>query len=1338
MKSSSKNHINFKRLIAMLLTIVIAVAVIPAQATVHGMEVSLIFAPEGLGGGLSAQSTSPGALEVTSPGALGFMPLVTEFFDIQAAVGGETGTGWDFGVTTSDVLTISTGADIEVTGTVSGGRRIVVDGTATVTLNGLSITAPGIDNSPLLLNVGANLTLIIDGVNNLTGGAGAAGIQAPAGTTLAIDGGGSLTATGGNMGAGIGGGSGSVGGNITIHGGIIITSGGATGINAGAGIGNGSVVAAGGSNITIYGGTITANGAGGSAGIGGGTGGSGGNIIINGGNITATGGPNGAGIGGGIGGSGGSININGGIITAASAGSGSTGAGIGGGSGSSGGSININGGNITATGVVGAGIGGGSGSGGSGGTIVIGGDAIITALSTDGGAGIGGGGAGADGGSITISGNAVVVATSAVRGAGIGGGSGSTNGGSGGAINITGGTVTATGGNGSGLNGAGAGIGGGGGGGGVSGNGGNGGNVTISNSAVTTTGGTSGPAATSNSTAIGGGGHGTNGVNGTAGTVTITNTEFLIMNSVQLTDILNTIGAGTTATLRFGASFTHDTQIAIPTGANITFVSDATTRTLTRGGSIVGDFINVEGTLTLADIILDGDNIPSTGAIVSVVDGSLVMNAGTTIENGNFSGFFGGNGVAVHPDGIFTMNGGNITGNNAVLGGGVYIGFNGTFIMNDGTISGNDAEYGGGVIITGDSSFTMNDGNITGNTADDGGGVFVVSTGIFTMAGGSINNNTATVSGGGVLVEVDAIFTLGGPSVITGNLLGASANNLLLEDDAFIILGTGFDTPAANMVVGVSTDTPSGIIVQSGALTYHATLFTANEPGHTVAWDTGGQLVITPVANTRTITYNANTGGGIMPASTILSGANYPIRANAFTAPAGLSFIGWNTAPDGTGTAFAAGATINNVTANTTLFAQWAAGHIAVTNITGVNTANITAGQSRNLTGTVVPSNATNQAIVWSVQSAGTTGATISGNTLNVASAGTVVVRATIVNGIAAATNYVQDFTITVVAAAPTPTPVPTPMPTPVPTDTPAPTPSPTAAPSRATPAPGATQAPRPSPVAATPTPSPTPAPYVWVELSQGLITALEAMLGDSFDDLVIDISTYIPGVAGEFMVADISFTVGDEGFNASFNNQLPSILLEPGVYFTVFASLGSFIPEGINYHRIVALMDGAIIGGGMSGRDMIFSVNANRTGSFEFSYVANLRRLVLSLDSFTITDLAGNTPTRTMDIRPVVRNNRTLVPLRFIAEALMATVDWTDATAGRPLTVHLSLGGQNLDIPIGEITPVLEAMGMDVPARLIDGRTMVPLRFIAEFFGAVVTWDGDAGGVEIIGVDRQ
>ena len=84
-----------------------------------------------------------------------------------------------------------------------------------------------------------------------------------------------------------------------------------------------------------------------------------------------------------------------------------------------------------------------------------------------------------------------------------------------------------------------------------------------------------------------------------------------------------------------------------------------------------------------------------------------------------------------------------------------------------------------------------------------------------------------------------------------------------------------------------------------------------------------------------------------------------------------------------------------------------------VTNITNVP-ATVAAGMPLTLAGTVIPSNASRQTIVWSIADAGTTYPTLSGNILTATATGTVKVRATITDGIATGTNYVQDFNISV------------------------------------------------------------------------------------------------------------------------------------------------------------------------------------------------------------------------------------------------------------------------------------------------------------------------------------
>ena len=90
---------------------------------------------------------------------------------------------------------------------------------------------------------------------------------------------------------------------------------------------------------------------------------------------------------------------------------------------------------------------------------------------------------------------------------------------------------------------------------------------------------------------------------------------------------------------------------------------------------------------------------------------------------------------------------------------------------------------------------------------------------------------------------------------------------------------------------------------------------------------------------------------------------------------------------------------------------------VQVTDITGVP-ASGTAGDSLTLTGTVVPSDATNNEIVWSVFDDGGTGASISGSTLTTTAVGKVTVRATIANGAAESVDYTQDVSIEILAAA--------------------------------------------------------------------------------------------------------------------------------------------------------------------------------------------------------------------------------------------------------------------------------------------------------------------------------
>ncbi len=92
-------------------------------------------------------------------------------------------------------------------------------------------------------------------------------------------------------------------------------------------------------------------------------------------------------------------------------------------------------------------------------------------------------------------------------------------------------------------------------------------------------------------------------------------------------------------------------------------------------------------------------------------------------------------------------------------------------------------------------------------------------------------------------------------------------------------------------------------------------------------------------------------------------------------------------------------------------------------------------------------------------------------------------------------------------------------------------------------------------------------------------------------------------------------------------------------------------------------------------------------------------------------------------DQLPTIVNDRTLVPLRAIFEALNAEVEWNGAIR----TVTATKGDTVVVLTIDSTTPTVngETQTLDAPAMIINSRTMVPARFVAQSFGADVDWDG-------------
>lgn len=99
-------------------------------------------------------------------------------------------------------------------------------------------------------------------------------------------------------------------------------------------------------------------------------------------------------------------------------------------------------------------------------------------------------------------------------------------------------------------------------------------------------------------------------------------------------------------------------------------------------------------------------------------------------------------------------------------------------------------------------------------------------------------------------------------------------------------------------------------------------------------------------------------------------------------------------------------------------------------------------------------------------------------------------------------------------------------------------------------------------------------------------------------------------------------------------------------------------------------------------------------------------------------------------DTPPVLKDDRTLVPIRAISAALGADVLWNDAEQ----KVTIKIADKSIELVIGSTEAIVngETKTLDVPAQVINDRTFVPLRFIGEAFDAKVNWIEQTKTVDI------
>jgi|GEM_PF-1965585 len=109
------------------------------------------------------------------------------------------------------------------------------------------------------------------------------------------------------------------------------------------------------------------------------------------------------------------------------------------------------------------------------------------------------------------------------------------------------------------------------------------------------------------------------------------------------------------------------------------------------------------------------------------------------------------------------------------------------------------------------------------------------------------------------------------------------------------------------------------------------------------------------------------------------------------------------------------------------------------------------------------------------------------------------------------------------------------------------------------------------------------------------------------------------------------------------------------------------------------------------------------------------------------------------LEAPPIIMKNRTSVPIRFISEAFGANVDWNQqeqkiSIVYDRITIYMWLTSDKVEkrIKTGEGVQV-ETLILDAPPLLLNNRTLVPIRFLSETFGAQVYWESKSQKVTIV-----
>lgn len=382
-----------------------------------------------------------------------------------------------------------------------------------------------------------------------------------------------------------------------------------------------------------------------------------------------------------------------------------------------------------------------------------------------------------------------------------------------------------------------------------------------------------------------------------------------------------------------------DITAAITIKGDVTFTGGGTLNRMSPSGNL----IKVEsGSLTLNNVTIDGNDViisdSGAAAAINMAGGTVIMNDGAKITNHKRTSAYG---PAVYmTGGTFKMKGGTISGcETSEYGGAVYL-YGGSFEMNNGTVENNktttSTKYGGGAFYVRGATLTINGGLIQNNSSDCGGAIYNSAYGTTIINGGVIKNNTAvgTRQNGAAIFHSCRNSKKGATLQIGGNANIDVGNDIYLmsntSDDKYVEITSSIKNPLILTVEGESEGRVIADAADGVVLTYNdmAKIRLSNssyalklEDNKIKLTQTSSGVTTFPVY----LGYDANNGTNAPDGSSaeIVAGnsATFTISDSVPTRT-GYNFLGWATNKDATSAEYSSGGRIT-ISSNTTLYAVW-------------------------------------------------------------------------------------------------------------------------------------------------------------------------------------------------------------------------------------------------------------------------------------------------------------------------------------------------------------------------------------------------------------------------------